>query len=61
MKAYRHPSKQLPSEGIQVLAVDIHDNKYVAYYDGDDWFEVYTEKHISNVEWWMYIPITPNE
>lgn len=61
MKAYRHISKQLPSEGVEVLAVDIYDNRYIAYYDGDDWFEAHTEEHIPNVEWWMYIPITPNE
>ena len=61
MKAYRHPSKQLPSEGMVVLVVDIYDNKFIAYYDGEDWFDAHTEEHIQHVEWWMYIPITPNE
>lgn len=61
MKAYRSVSKQLPTEGINVLVSDSNDDKYVAYYDGDDWFESHTEQHIPNVIWWMYIPITPNE
>jgi hypothetical protein len=61
MKAYRHPSKQLPTEFREVLAVDVHDNKYIAYYDGEDWFDAHTEENIQYVEWWMYIPITPHE
>lgn len=60
-KAYRHVSKQLPSEGMAVLVSTIHDNKFIAYYDGDDWFDANTEEHIQNVEWWMYIPISPQE
>jgi len=61
MKAYRHVTKQLPSDGLHVLIVDIYDNKFIAYYDGEDWFDVHTEEHIQHVEWWMYIPITPSE
>jgi hypothetical protein len=61
MKAYRHPSKQLPTDGLHVLIVDIYDNKFIAYYDGEDWFDAHTEEHIQHVEWWMYIPITPHE
>lgn len=60
-KAYRHVSKQLPSEGIAVLVSTINDKKFIAYYDGDGWFNYHTEEHIKNVEWWMHIPITPHE
>ena len=60
-KAYRHVSKQLPTEGIAVLVSTIHDDNFVAYYDGDDWFDFHTEENIQNVEWWMHIPIAPNE
>lgn len=60
-KAYRHVSKQLPSEGMAVLVSTIHDKKFIAYYDGDDWFDYHTEEHIQNIEWWMHIPITPQE
>ena len=60
-KAYRHVTKQLPSEGLHVLFSNIQDEKYIAYFDGDDWFDYHTEEHIQNIEWWMHIPITPNE
>ncbi len=35
MKAYRHPSKQLPSDGLHVLIVDIYDNKLALNADWD--------------------------
>ena len=35
-KAYRHVTKQLPSEGLPVLVSTIQDEKYIAYFDGDD-------------------------
>lgn len=60
-KAYRHVTKQLPSEGLPVLVSTIQDEKYIAYFDGDDWFDYHTEEHIQNIEWWMHVPITPNE
>jgi len=60
MKAYRNTLNQLPDDFTPVLAfVKDEDVAFVAYYDGDWWFEAHTNERLEDVTYWMPIPLLP--
>lgn len=62
MKVWRDAQAQQPNEFETCLAKQVGEEyAFVAYWDGDRWFECHSGEKLENVEIWMYVPIYPNE
>ena len=61
-KVWRDVNRIAPPEVIAVLAKTMfEDVAFVAMFDGDTWVEYHTGDILHDIEFWMPIPIYPNE
>ena len=62
MKVWRNAHAQQPNEFETCLAKQVGEEyAFVAYWDGDRWFECHSGEPLENIELWMYVPLYPNE
>jgi hypothetical protein len=60
MKAWRDVTKQLPITDAQVLAYSVSEGYLILTYDEDGWVD-HQFRFVTDVMYWMPIPVTPNE